>query len=54
MTSPVPLEDLFAQLDAAVRAGDRERAIELEREIARRLASDDRRRPSLRRFACAR
>jgi esterase/lipase superfamily enzyme len=40
MTAPVPLEDLFAQLEAAVRAGDRDRAVELEREIARRLASE--------------
>jgi esterase/lipase superfamily enzyme len=40
MTTPVSLEDLFAQLDAAVRAGDRDRAVELEGEIARRLASD--------------
>jgi hypothetical protein len=26
MTAPVPLEDLFAQLETAVRKGDRDRA----------------------------
>jgi hypothetical protein len=40
VTAPVLLEDLFVQLEAAVRAGDRDRAMELEREIARRLASE--------------
>jgi esterase/lipase superfamily enzyme len=40
MTTSVPLEDLFTQLEAAVLALERDRAIALDREIARRLASD--------------
>ena len=40
MITTISLEDLFAQLEAAVRGGDRDRAMELERAIAQRLASD--------------
>ncbi len=37
---PQPLADLLAALEAAVRAGDRDRAEELQREILQRLVSE--------------
>jgi esterase/lipase superfamily enzyme len=46
---PRPLADLFTELEAAVRAGDRARATQLERTILQRLASEVAKRASLER-----